>query len=165
VKGDATKLYLPDSTKVQGKVIFDNSKGGVIKIGSNCHLMHGVLIVTYGGDIKIGNYSSVNPYSILYGSGGLTIGDDVRIAAHVVIVTSNHNFIDTETPIRRQGITKKGVVIEDDVWIGTNVTILDGVIIEKGSVIAAGSVVNKNIIRGDIVAGIPAKKIKNRYNE
>jgi len=119
-------------------------------------------LLTYKGDIQIGENCSVNPFTILYGLGGLKIGNNVRIAAHSVIVPANHNFSNVEIPIYKQGSTCLGVEIQDDVWIGSNCTILDGVVIGKGSVIAAGSVVTKSVEPYSIVAGVPAKLIRKR---
>lgn len=99
------------------------------------------MLIPYGGVISIGDDFSLNPYSVLYGHGGLSIGNSVRIAAGCVIIPANHVFSDPGTAIRAQGLTKLGIVIEDDVWVGANVTILDGAHISRGCVIAAGSVV------------------------
>jgi acetyltransferase-like isoleucine patch superfamily enzyme len=94
--------------------------------------------------------------------GGLRIGNDVRIAAHCVVIPANHIYEDPDRPICRQGLTKSGIVIGDDVWIGTNVTILDGTNIGKGAVIAAGAVVRGNLDPMTVYAGVPAHCIKTR---
>lgn len=120
------------------------------------------MVIPYGGNITIGNDFSLNPYSVLYGQGNLTIGNDVRIAAGCVIIPSNHIFADPRKPIRLQKISKLGIRIEDDVWIGANVTVLDGAHISRGCVIAAGAVVRGKTIPNGIYAGVPAKLIKIR---
>lgn len=144
------------SSKVQIKY------GGSIVIGNNSEILEGVIIQTYGGIIKIGNNCSVNPYAIIYGHGNTTIGDNVLIAGGCMIVPSNHNFSDLDKNINEQGSTSMGIVIEDNVWIGHGCSILDNVIIGRGSVIAAGCVVNKNIPAHSVVAGVPAKIIASR---
>jgi len=139
------------------------SRGGSIVIGQNCEFLKGSVVETYGGRIRIGNDVSLNYYSILYGHGGLTIGDDVRIAAHVVVIPANHGVAEAEL-IRRQPLTKRGVTIESDVWIGAGVRILDGVTIPAGCVIAAGAVVTPSLDlepKG-IYGGVPAQKISVR---
>lgn len=155
-------LHIHSSVKVLESVVFDTRFGGSITIGENSELMQGVLIMTYGGTIEIGARCSINPYSILYGHGNLKIGNDVLIAAHTVIIPANHNFDDIHIPINSQGLTTKGIVIDDDVWIGAGCKILDGVTIGKGAVIAAGAVVNKNVPPYTIVGGVPAKELKKR---
>ncbi|NCN42335.1 acyltransferase [bacterium] len=135
---------------------------GPIKIGNRCQIHPGAMLLPYGGFITIGDDCSVNPYTILYGHGGLTLGNGVRIATHSVIIPANHIFSDPQVPIRRQGLSMVGVTIEDDVWIGSNVTVLDGVTIGKGSVIAAGSVVIKSVEPYSIMGGAPARLLKMR---
>jgi acetyltransferase-like isoleucine patch superfamily enzyme len=139
------------------------SRGGSIVIGRNCEFLKGSIVETYGGRIRIGNDVSLNYYSILYGHGGLTVGDDVRIAAHVVVIPANHGIAEEEL-IRRQHLTKRGVTIESDVWIGAGVRILDGVTVPTGCVIAAGAVVTSSLDlepKG-IYGGVPARKISVR---
>lgn len=136
--------------------------GGYIRIGNNCELRSGCKLLTYGGNIIIGNNCSVNPYTVLYGQGNLTIGSNVRIAAQCVIIPSNHNYNDLNIPIMKQGLSKLGITIEDDVWIGCGVRILDGVVISKGCVIGAGSVVTKSTEPYGVYVGVPAKKIASR---
>lgn len=115
-----------------------------------------------GGRIELGLKNSVNPFCVLYGYGGLKTGEYVRIATHTVIIPANHVFDDPETPITRQGLSKKGITIGNDVWIGCNCSILDGVHIADGCVIAAGSVVNRNVQANSVVGGVPAKLLKIR---
>lgn len=134
--------------------------GGQIRIGERCEIGFGVHILSYGGDITIGDDCSFNPYCVIYGHGGLRIGNSVRIATHTVIIPANHRFDDSDTPIRLQGLSTKGISIGDDVWIGAGVRILDGVHIGSGSVVAAGSVVTRSIPDRAVAAGVPAKVIK-----
>ena len=88
------------------------------------------------------------------------------IGPNTMLAGGGHNFDDDTKPMMLQGSSIKfgGITIKDDVWIGANVSILDGVTIEKGIIIAAGSVVTKSAdIQNGIYAGIPAKYIKNRF--
>ena len=78
------------------------------------------------------------------------------------MIPSNHNYARTDIPIYRQGETSKGIVIEDDVWIGARVTILDGVRVGGGSIIAAGAVVSKDVEPFSVVGGVPARVLKSR---
>jgi acetyltransferase-like isoleucine patch superfamily enzyme len=135
---------------------------GRVAIGANTTLRQAVLLNAYGGHITIGQNCSINDFCVLYGMGGLTIGNDVRIATHTVIVSGNHNIEDLDRPIREQGVRLAAVTIEDDVWIAANVTILAGVQIGTGSVIGAGAVVTRSIPPRSIAVGAPAKVIRKR---
>jgi acetyltransferase-like isoleucine patch superfamily enzyme len=135
---------------------------GKIVLGRRCSIGRGAILATYGGVIELGDDVSINPYSILYGHGGLKIGNATRIAAHTVIVPANHIFNDLSMLIKDQGLNSKGILIGRDVWIGAGVRILDDVTIGDGSVIAAGAVVNRSVYAGEIVAGVPAKVVGQR---
>lgn len=132
---------------------------GEIRIGRNCTIADGVILLTDGGRITLGDNVSINPYSVLYGQGGLAIGNDCRIAANVTIVPANHVFSSIDLPIRAQGLSKKGIQIGQDVWIGAGARILDGVSIGDKAVIGAGAVVTKNVPAYAIFAGVPARQI------
>jgi acetyltransferase-like isoleucine patch superfamily enzyme len=170
-KGNKKKGYLDlhQSIKVYPNVVFSTEYGGSIKVGKNCEFLYGVLLLTYGGNITIGENCSINPYTVLYGHGNLTIGNNVLIAGHCLVIPANHKFDDVNKPISKQGETRKGIVIEDDVWIGSGCRILDGVNIGTGAIVAAGAVVNKDVPPFTIVGGVPAKIIKlrkeNKFNK
>lgn len=163
INGRKENIRIGQNTVVRDNVEFE-CQNGIIEIGENCFVLQNTKLLCYGGNIKIGNDVSINPYCILYGHGNLTIGNNVRIANSSVFIPSNHNFQRTDIPIWKQGETSKGIILEDDIWIGTNVKVLDGVKISKGIVIGAGSVVTKSLDKEfGIYAGIPAKFIKYRY--
>jgi len=112
------------------------------------------------GFFSMGNYSYIGCNAVLgAGGGGITIGHDVLIGQGVSIHSENHNFKNANQLIRKQGISYQGVVIDDDVWIGSRVVIVDGVTIEKGAVIGAGSVVTKSIPAYSVAVGVPARVI------
>ncbi len=151
-----------NDVKVLKSAIVETRFGGTIEIGESSEILDGVIILTYGGDIKIGKRCSINAQTILYGHGGLAIGNDVLIAGHCMIIPSNHNIADNNKTIISQGNTSKGIIIEDDVWIAHGCSILDGINIGKGAVIAAGSVVNRDVPANCIYGGVPAKLLKKR---
>lgn len=130
-------------------------------LGDNVSINRG--IVFEGVDkISIGNNVQINTRCWISGSGELEIGENVLIGPHVIIHTANHNFNKKTIPILLQGHTFNKVIIEDNVWIGANCTILPGVTIKKGSVAAAGAVVTKDTIENGVYGGVPARLIKYR---
>ena len=130
----------------------------LLSMGKNVEINHNVTL--WGSDISIGNNVQINPNSSIYGN--VKIGNNVMIAPNCMIAGGNHNFSDISIPIRYQGDNSKGIVIEDDVWIGANCVVLDGVNIQKGSIIGAGSIVTKDIPEFSIAVGNPCKVIRKR---
>jgi acetyltransferase-like isoleucine patch superfamily enzyme len=137
-----------------------------IEIGSNSIVMHGAVLHVYNfrempdAGIRIGNNSLIGEYSVIRGQGGVEIGNRVYTSPFTQIIAVNHVFDDPSRPFVEQGITAQGIVIEDDVWIGASAVITDGVRIGKGAVIAAGAVVTKDVPPHTVVAGVPARVIK-----
>ena len=158
------RIYLPLSSVLESGVALNCKIGGdgLIKTGVNLHLARGAMLYCYGGEIVLGNNVYVGHSTILYGHGGLLIGDDVLIGPNVVIIPSNHEFRSTELPIRLQGERRLGIEIEDDAWIGANVVIQDGCKIGRGSIVGSGSVLRANVPPYEIWAGVPAKKVSIR---
>lgn len=118
------------------------------------------------GNISIGNNVGLN-YGVwiaanMHQNGGIIIGDNVLVGPYTIIHSGNHRFNDLAAPIYKQGSEFKTIIIEDDVWIAARCTILSGVRLGKGSVIAAGAVVTKDVPPYSIVGGIPAKIIAKR---
>lgn len=132
-----------------------------IRIGDHIQLRKGVVLQPNKKyRISIRDYTGINPFVCIYGR--VPIGKYVMIAPHVIIAGGNHAFEDTETPMIMQSkSTNKGVII-DDVWIGANAVIPDGVHIGNGAIGGAGSVVTKSVESYDIVAGNPVVKINQR---
>jgi acetyltransferase-like isoleucine patch superfamily enzyme len=97
---------------------------------------------------------------IVRGQGGVTIGDSVLIAPGAKVLAVNHNYSDISRPIIEQGITGKGIVIEDGAWIGGGAVILDGVRVGRGAVVGANAVVTRDVPPHTVVVGSPAKIVK-----
>lgn len=110
------------------------------------------------GDVIIGNHTRIGLHNTIIGP--VTIGNHVNLAQGITVTALNHNFSDAEKRIDEQGVNTTPVVIEDDIWIGANAVILPGVTIGSHSVVAAGSVVTKDVPPHSLVAGVPAKIIR-----
>lgn len=137
------------------------NRGGRIIIGCDCTVHRGVLLATYrGGWICIGDRCSLNAYTVVYGHGGVQIGNDVRIASHCTLVSSNHVFAEEGVPIAQQGWTAHGITIADNVWVGSGVRILDGVAISSGVILGAGAVVTKAASEPGVYMGAPARRLE-----
>lgn len=131
-------------------------------IGAGTKIMPGARLIPQQGYIRIGKNCSIQYGCVLYGVGGLEIGEDTRIAAHTVITPMNHSFADLHAPIWQQPETALGIRIGRDVWIGNGARILDGVQIGDGCVVGAGSVVTKSIPPYSIAVGAPARVVRKR---
>ena len=151
---------LGTGTTIDRSAVIDRHEN--IHIGADTTIHAFVLIRPHGGVIRIGNRCSVNAFTGLWGHGGLTIGDDVRIGSHCTFVPSNHVFADPTRTIASQGTVNLGIVVESDVWIGTGVRVLDGVTIGHGAVVAAGAVVTADVAPFTVVGGVPARQIASR---
>lgn len=110
--------------------------------------------------INIGSNVSVHKDCYIDGSGGLEIGNDVSIAHATSILTFEHTWQNTDASIRSNPLEFRKVAIRNDVWIGCGCRILSGIVLNTRSVVAAGSVVNKSVCANTLVAGMPARKIK-----
>lgn len=124
-------------------------------VGENVSIHQGVYLF-YLDQIEIGNNVSIHPMSYLDGFGGIKIGNDVSIAHSTTILSSNHNYSLIDIPIKDQGMEKRFTDIHDNVWIGAKTTILGGVTIKSGVIVAAGAVVTKNFDENSILLGVPA---------
>ena len=110
------------------------------------------------GDVIIGDHTRIGLHNTIIGP--VTIGSHVNLAQGITITALNHNFDDSEKRIDQQGISTKEVVLEDDIWVWANAVILPGVTIGKHAVVAAGAIVTKDVPPHSLVAGVPAKVIR-----
>lgn len=136
-----------------------------IRIGADSLVMHGSVLHVYNfrgiphSGISIGKKSLIGELNVIRGQGGVTIGDRVYTSPMVQLLAVNHLF-DGDGPFIDQGITAEGITIEDDVWIGAGATVTDGVTVGHGAVVAAGSVVTRDVPPRTLVAGSPAREIR-----
>jgi acetyltransferase-like isoleucine patch superfamily enzyme len=139
-----------------------------IKMGSNVTIREYCVIECTGvmrlpGEgLVIGDDVGISQYGFIGVRGPVRIGNHVLMGPRVTIYAENHNFDDLDRLIADQGVTRLGITIEDDCWLGSGCTILDGVTIGRGSVVAAGCVVTKSVPPYSIVAGVPGHVVRQR---
>jgi acetyltransferase-like isoleucine patch superfamily enzyme len=135
---------------------------GSITIGAQAILTQGVVVRAWGGSVQIGERVYVGEYAVIYGHGGVTIGNDVLISMHCRILSSNHTVPDRDKLIRYQPDTLLPTHIGNDVWLGAGVTVLGGVTIGDGCVVGAMGVVTHDLPPYAIAMGVPAQIVKYR---
>lgn len=113
------------------------------------------------GPVVIGDRTKIGLSNTIIGP--VTIGNDIRLAQNITLSGLNHNYEDISRPIHVQGVSTSAIIIEDATWIGANVVVLAGVTIGKHCVIAAGSIVTKDIPSYSVAVGNPARVLK-KYN-
>lgn len=140
-----------------------------LKVGRNVYISEGSILQCggekwcgYKGGISIGDGSHIGCNCVLLGGGQIEIGNKCGIGPGTVITSQGHYYNEINKYIFDQDILLAKIIIEDDVFIGANCTVLSGVTIGKGSFIGAGAVVTKNITPYSIAVGVPAKVIKKR---
>lgn len=134
--------------------------GAGSSVGAYSRLICSGSIFNTGKHIHIGNGVGIGEFSRIGGSGGVTIGDNTIIAQYFSAHPENHLFLDKTTLIKNQGTEKAEIKIGENCWIGSKVTILAGVEIGEGVVVAAGSVVTKSFGSHVVIGGVPARVLK-----
>jgi len=140
----------------KGPVSFGNNT----KIGAYGRIIISTTLNAIGSHIYIGNNVGIGEFANIGGAGGLEIGDDCIVGQFFSCHPENHVFDDPSRPIRLQGTTRQGIRIGNNCWIGAKVTILDGVSIGDGCVIAAGAVVTRSMPANSVIGGVPARVLK-----
>ena len=144
-----------------------------ITIGNNTHIRGELCIYAYAKQLKIGNNCYIGPNSVIRAGESIVIGDNVLIAHNVTIIDSDSHEIDSVErsesykkmikeghPKEKGNVRTKPIIIHDNVWLSYNVSVLKGITIGEGAIIAAGSVVTKDVPDRTLVAGNPAVIIK-----
>ena len=153
-------------TLERGVIIDGLSREGV-ELGDNVmigaySIVRASIPANLGAGVRMGKDSSVDAYSFMGAAGLIVIGENVIMGQHVSFHSENHNYERTDIPIKHQGTRRLGIVIEDDCWVGSNTVFLDGSHVERGCVIAAGSIVRGQIPAYSVAAGAPARVVKSR---
>jgi acetyltransferase-like isoleucine patch superfamily enzyme len=161
----ANQIRLARGVYVDEGVYLHACPGG-ISIGENTIVMHHAELHVYNfrhlphAGISVGRDSLIGEFNVLRGQGGIRIGDRVYTSPHVQMAAVNHVFADPTRSFVEQGITAEGITVDDDVWVGAGAIVTDGVHIGHGAVVAAGAVVVRDVPPHAVVAGVPARVIK-----
>lgn len=153
--GDHTTL----NATGRGKLVIGRNSG----IGAFSRVVISTSFNNLGSHIYIGENVGIGEFAYLGGGGGLEIGNDCIVGQYFSCHPENHNYEDPKQLIREQGVSRKGIIIGSNCWIGAKVTILDGVIIGSNCVIAAGAVVTKSMPSNSVIGGVPARVIKSTH--
>jgi acetyltransferase-like isoleucine patch superfamily enzyme len=165
------RLYVGKSVTLEDDVKIDAlSREGVwlgdnVSIGRFSVIECTGVITQLGRGFRLGHDSNLGDYCFVGAAGGVSIGNYVLIGQGVRFHSENHVTTRTDIPMKLQGVTNEGIVVEDDVWLGSGALILDGVRIGRGAVVAAGSVVTKDVPPWAVVGGVPARILKYRREE
>lgn len=136
--------------------------GSGSSIGSFSLIKVSGTLTDLGEGIHIGTNVGIGEFAHLGGAGGVEIGDDSIIGAYFSVHPENHNFHDKEQLIRLQGVTRQGIKVGQNCWIGAKVTLLDGSVIGNGCVVAAGAVVRGVFPDNVVIGGVPARILKEK---
>jgi acetyltransferase-like isoleucine patch superfamily enzyme len=131
--------------------------GNNVKIATHCAIFSRE--AGYCGILNIGNGCHIGDNTIIDVCGNITIGNEVAIGPNCVIYSHDHNYALLDMPAWKGGLIVKPVIIEKGAWIGSGVTILPGVTIGLRAVVAAGSVVTKDVPQNTVYGGVPARQI------
>jgi acetyltransferase-like isoleucine patch superfamily enzyme len=173
--GASSKLYCKSLIKFKGTINIDRnciinalSSDGIVfgknvSIGKYSTIECSGSLKSIGKGLIVGNNVGLGSHGFFGCAGGITIGDDTIFGNYVSLHSENHIIDDLEKPIRLQGVTRQGIIIGNNCWIGAKATILDGANIGDGCIVAAGAVVTKGYYENNsIIGGVPAKIIKKR---
>jgi acetyltransferase-like isoleucine patch superfamily enzyme len=136
--------------------------GDNVSIGNFGHLISSTTFDNIGLGIEIESNVGIGEFCYIGGSGGVKIGSETIIGQYFSVHPENHIFQNSHKLIRLQSVTRLGIKIGSNCWIGSKVTILDGVEIGSNSIIAAGAVVNKSFPPNSVIGGVPARLLKTR---
>ncbi|MDY7075377.1 MAG: acyltransferase [Chloroflexota bacterium] len=154
------RTYIDNFAHLEGAS--DHPAGGIELGEGNYVYSFCVISAAYHGYVRTGRNCSFNPGTQIFGTGGVEIGANVLVGGLTTIIGYSHEFKDCTVPIMEQPITGQGIRIGDNVWIGAQATIVDGVTVGDGAVIGANSVVTRDVPPDTVVAGVPARPLRKR---
>ena len=166
---NSRRLYVGKGVTLEDDVKIDALSRQGVHLGDNVSIGRFTVIectgviTRLGEGFRMGDNSNLGDYNFVGAAGGVTIGRNVLIGQGVRFHSENHVMERTDIPMKAQGVTNQGIVVEDDVWLGSGVILLDGVRVSAGAVVAAGSVVTKDVPSYAVVGGAPARILRYRH--
>ena len=158
------KIFLGDDVVIDDNCLLD-AKGTCnrgIEIGNGVFIGRNTILSCKNGDIEIGDNTNIGFNCEIFSASQVIFGKNALIAAYCYLIGGDHDFERTDISVLNQSRSSKGITIGEGVWLGAGVKVMDGITIEKHSIIGTGSVVNHNISEYSIAVGIPARIIRNR---
>ena len=172
VFGTGVVIRSPGRISIGNRVMIDDyvvldAKGNtsMIKMGDEILVGRNTIISCNEAIIRVGNFVSIGPFCFFASKGLIEIGSNVSIGSGTHLLAGSHSFDDPDLPIIQQARTAKGIIVEENVWIGTGSKILDGVTVGRNSIVGAGAVVSKDVPAWTVVLGNPARVVEKRKKE
>jgi acetyltransferase-like isoleucine patch superfamily enzyme len=158
------KIRIGDDTIVDDLVVLDakGTSNRGITIGRGVFLGRGTILSCKDGDIELADHVNIGFHSEIFSGSSVKVGRHGLFAAYTYLVGGGHDFEKAEVPVLEQGRSSRGIVLDDNVWLGTGAKVLDGVRIGRNVVVGANAVVNTDLPDGVIAAGVPARVIRKR---
>lgn len=162
LRGDLKNITIGNDVKIMGDCDIRTRENGTIVIGDGCKIDTNVrLIAANDATLTIGRETNIACYSVFNCGANVTIGQKVMISGFVYVQSSNHGM-QKDMFIKDQKHTYGEIILDDDVWLGSHVSVLPGVYIKKGAVVGSHGVVTRNVEEYEVVVGVPAKHLRYR---
>ncbi len=158
------KIHIGDNVVIDDNCVLDakGTDNQGIRIGNGVFVGRNTILYCKDGDISIGDNTTISFNCDVFSANKVSIGQNVQIAAYTFLNGGSHSFDRTDIPVIQQERSGTGITVEDNVWLGADVKVLDGVTVGRDSIVGAGAVVTDSVEPFSIVAGIPAKLIRKR---
>jgi acetyltransferase-like isoleucine patch superfamily enzyme len=158
------KIRIGDDVVVDDLVVLDakgHANRGIV-IGNGVFLGRGTILSCKDGDIVLGDHTNIGFHCEVFSASSVTVGRHGLFAAYTYLVGGGHEFERADVPVLEQGRSSRGIILGDDVWLGTGTKVLDGVRIGNGVVVGAGAVVTDDLPDGAVAVGVPARVVRRR---
>lgn len=158
------KIHVGDDVVVDDLVLLD-AKGSAnkgIRLGSGVFLGRGTILSCKDGDIDLGDHVNIGFHSEIFSGSSVTVGRYGLFAAYTYLVGGGHEFDRPDVPVIEQARSSRGIVLGDNVWLGTGAKVLDGVRVGRDVVVGAGAVVTEDLPDGVVAVGVPARAVRRR---